>query len=51
VVHHGYRLGPIASLGVMPIYHTMGMHTMIAMALIDGCFVPCPTGTRAEPWS
>jgi 2-furoate---CoA ligase len=41
VVHHGYRWAD-RSLGVMPIYHTMGMHTMIAMALIDGCFVALP---------
>lgn len=41
IVHHGYRRGD-RSLGVMPLYHTMGMHTMIAMALIDGCFVATP---------
>ena len=41
VIHHGYRWAD-RSLGVMPLYHTMGMHTMIAMALIDGCFVAMP---------
>jgi 2-furoate---CoA ligase len=41
VVHHGYRWAD-RSLGVMPIYHTMGMHTMIAMALVDGCFLALP---------
>jgi 2-furoate---CoA ligase len=40
-IHHGYRWAD-RSLGVMPLYHTMGMHTMIAMALIDGCFVAMP---------
>jgi 2-furoate---CoA ligase len=41
VIHHGYRHRD-RSLGVMPLYHTMGMHTMIAMTLIDGCFVAMP---------
>ena len=41
VIHHGYRWGD-RTLGVMPLYHTMGMHTMIAMGLIDGCFVAMP---------
>jgi 2-furoate---CoA ligase len=41
VIHHGYRWAD-RSLGVMPLYHTMGVHTMIAMALIDGCFVAMP---------
>jgi len=27
------------TLGVMPLYHTMGVRSLIAMALIDGCFV------------
>jgi 2-furoate---CoA ligase len=37
-VHHGLDLGD-RTLGVMPLYHTMGMHSMIAMALVGGCFV------------
>ncbi len=41
VIHHGYRWAD-RSLCVMPIYHTMGMHTMIAMALVDGCLVALP---------
>jgi 2-furoate---CoA ligase len=41
VIHHGYRHGDRA-LGAMPLYHTMGLHTMLAMALIDGCFVAMP---------
>ena len=27
------------TLGVMPLYHTMGVRSLIAMALIDGCFI------------
>ena len=42
VVHHGLDYGE-RTLGVMPLYHTMGIHSMIAMALIDGCFVAMPT--------
>jgi 2-furoate---CoA ligase len=38
VAHHGLDIGD-RTLGVMPLYHTMGMHSMIAMALIGGCFV------------
>ena len=41
VIHQSYRLGD-RSLGVMPLYHTMGLHTMIAMSLIDGCFAAMP---------
>jgi 2-furoate---CoA ligase len=38
VIHHGLQFGD-RTLGVMPLYHTMGMHSMIAMALVGGCFV------------
>jgi 2-furoate---CoA ligase len=41
VAHHGLDMGD-RTLGVMPLYHTMGMHSMIAMALIGGCFVALP---------
>ncbi len=27
------------TLGVMPLYHTMGVRSLLAMALVDGCFV------------
>jgi 2-furoate---CoA ligase len=47
VIHHGYRYGD-RSLGAMPLYHTMGMHTMIAMALIDGCYVAMPRWDAAD---
>jgi 2-furoate---CoA ligase len=50
VIHHGYRWGD-RTLGVMPLYHTMGMHSMIAMALIDGCFVAMPHWDPAAAFS
>ena len=28
------------TLGVMPLYHTMGIHSLLAMHLVGGCFVP-----------
>ncbi|MDN3516534.1 AMP-binding protein [Aquisalimonas lutea] len=34
---HGER-----TLGVMPLYHTMGVRSLLAMALVDGCFVCQP---------
>jgi 2-furoate---CoA ligase len=30
------------TLGVMPLYHTMGVRSLLAMALVDGCFVSLP---------
>src|SRR5690606_3114612 len=30
------------TLGVMPLYHTMGVRSLLSMALIDGCFVCMP---------
>jgi 2-furoate---CoA ligase len=41
VVQHGYRHGD-RTLGVMPLYHTMGIHSLIAMSLVGGCFVCQP---------
>ena len=38
-LQHGYLWGNRA-LGVMPLYHTMGIHTLLAMHLVGGCFVP-----------
>jgi 2-furoate---CoA ligase len=38
VVQHGLEDGD-RTLGVMPLYHTMGMHSLIAMSLVGGCFV------------
>lgn len=38
-LQHGYLLGD-RTLGVMPLYHTMGIHSLVAMHLVGGCFVP-----------
>lgn len=38
-LQHGYRFGE-RTLGVMPLYHTMGIHSLLAMHLVGGCFVP-----------
>jgi 2-furoate---CoA ligase len=37
-LQHGYRFGD-RTLGVMPLYHTMGIHSLVAMHLVGGCFV------------
>ena len=36
------------SLGVMPLYHTMGVRSLLATALVDGCFICQP---RFDPAS
>jgi 2-oxoglutaroyl-CoA hydrolase len=41
VVQHGFQLDE-RTLGVMPLYHTMGVHSMIAVSLMGGCFVAQP---------
>jgi 2-furoate---CoA ligase len=38
-LQHGYAWGD-RTLGVMPLYHTMGIHSLVAMHLVGGCFVP-----------
>jgi 2-furoate---CoA ligase len=38
VVHHGLEYGD-RTLGVMPLYHTMGIHSLLAMSIVGGCFV------------
>jgi 2-furoate---CoA ligase len=38
VVQHGLEDAD-RTLGAMPLYHTMGMHSLLAMSLIGGCFV------------
>lgn len=40
---HGER-----TLGVMPLYHTMGVRSLLSMALIDGCFICQPKFDAAE---
>jgi 2-furoate---CoA ligase len=38
---HGYLAGE-RTLGVMPLYHTMGVHSLLAVSLIGGCYVAQP---------
>ncbi len=38
VAQNLYRVGE-CTLGVMPLYHTMGVRSLLSMALVDGCFV------------
>jgi len=38
-LQHGYGFGE-RTLGVMPLYHTMGIHSLLAIHLVGGCFVP-----------
>jgi 2-furoate---CoA ligase len=41
VVQHGYRFGD-RTLGAMPLYHTMGIHSLLAMHHAGGCYVCQP---------
>jgi 2-furoate---CoA ligase len=41
VAQNCYRSGE-STLGVMPLYHTMGVRSLLAMALVQGCFVCLP---------
>ena len=41
VIQCGYTWGE-RTLGVMPLYHTMGIHTLTSMAVVNGCFVCQP---------
>jgi 2-furoate---CoA ligase len=41
VIQCGYQWGE-RTLGVMPLYHTMGIHALTSMTAIDGCFVCQP---------
>jgi 2-furoate---CoA ligase len=45
-LQHGYEPGE-RTLGVMPLYHTMGDHSMLAMSLLGGCYV-CQPDWSAE---
>jgi 2-furoate---CoA ligase len=36
------------TLGVMPLYHTMGIRSLIAMTLLNGCFVAMPKWNAAQ---
>lgn len=41
VAQNSYRRGE-RTLGVMPLYHTMGVRSLLAMAMVDGLFVCVP---------
>ena len=46
-LQHGYGWAD-RTLGVMPLYHTMGIHSLVAMHLVGGCFVPQPRWDAGE---
>jgi 2-furoate---CoA ligase len=46
-LQHGLPFGD-RTLGVMPMYHTMGMHSLLAMSVIGGCFVCQPRWNAEE---
>jgi 2-furoate---CoA ligase len=46
VIQCGYAWGE-RTLGVMPLYHTMGIHALISMAAVNGCFVCQPDWSAA----
>lgn len=41
VAQNTYRVGEV-TLGVMPLYHTMGVRSLLAMAVVNGTFVCLP---------
>jgi 2-furoate---CoA ligase len=43
----GYAWGE-RTLGVMPLYHTMGVHSLTSMVAVNGCFVCQPDWSAAE---
>jgi 2-furoate---CoA ligase len=47
VAQNLYRVGE-STLGVMPLYHTMGVRSLFAMALVDGAFVCLPRFDAGE---
>ncbi len=47
VAQNCYRNGE-STLGVMPLYHTMGVRSLLAMALVQGCFVCLPRFDAAQ---
>jgi 2-furoate---CoA ligase len=46
VIQCGYEWGE-RTLGVMPLYHTMGIHALTSMAAVNGCFVCQPDWSPA----
>ena len=47
IAHHQYGFGE-STLGVMPLYHTMGVRALLASAYVGGCFVCQPHFDPAE---
>jgi 2-furoate---CoA ligase len=47
IVQHRYVLGE-RTLGVMPLYHTMGMHSLTSMLALNGLFVAMPDWDAEE---
>jgi 2-furoate---CoA ligase len=47
VIQCGYTWGE-RTLGVMPLYHTMGIHALTSVAAVNGCFVCQPDWSAAE---
>ena len=47
VAQNTYAVGEV-TLGVMPLYHTMGVRSLLSMAIVDGCFVCMPRFDAAE---
>lgn len=41
VAQNQYRYGE-RTLGIMPLYHTMGVRSLLSMALVSGCYVCLP---------
>jgi 2-furoate---CoA ligase len=46
VIQCGYTWGE-RTLGVMPLYHTMGIHSLTSIAAVNGCFVCQPDWSAA----
>jgi 2-furoate---CoA ligase len=42
VLQHGLGAGH-RTLGVMPLYHTMGIHSLLAASVVGGCYVAQPS--------
>ena len=47
IAHHQYAFGE-STLGVMPLYHTMGVRSLLGSAFLGGCFVCQPRFDAAK---
>ena len=47
IAQNQYGMGE-RTLGVMPLYHTMGVRSLVSMALVNGCFVCMPRFDATE---